>query len=186
MTKPTKRYVRPAKTQISMGIRPVWSDYSMFAWRKLMPRLIWVFAGRTVILLVLSWGGSNVKRRRNTQNLKCWNIADLVRSGMFMRNNGRNESSHAHSAVRTWCSPDASKQLTEKSRECHNHKPQPTPDTKRKRKRTKTNTYTTNKQMHEKHTDQLTLPQAKWSQHKRNDETRGQRAREDFKTWSAP
>ena len=24
-----------------------------------MPRLIWVFAGRTVILLVLSWGGSN-------------------------------------------------------------------------------------------------------------------------------
>ena len=25
-----------------------------------MPRLIWVFAGRTVILLVLSWGGSNV------------------------------------------------------------------------------------------------------------------------------
>ena len=27
-------------------------------WR--MPRLIWVFAGRTVILLVLSWGGSNV------------------------------------------------------------------------------------------------------------------------------
>ena len=25
-----------------------------------MPRLIWVFAGRTVILLLLSWGGSNV------------------------------------------------------------------------------------------------------------------------------
>ena len=23
-----------------------------------MPRLIWVFAGRTIILLVLSWGGS--------------------------------------------------------------------------------------------------------------------------------
>ena len=26
--------------------------------QSLMPRLIWVFAGRTVILLVLSWGGS--------------------------------------------------------------------------------------------------------------------------------
>ena len=36
MTKPTKRHVCPAKTQISLGIRPV-------------------------ILLVLSWGGSNVR-----------------------------------------------------------------------------------------------------------------------------
>ena len=68
--------VRPAKTQISLGIRPVWSESSLSAWRKLgtlathwahsgdsdqtgrMPRLIWVFPGRTVILLVLSWGGS--------------------------------------------------------------------------------------------------------------------------------
>ena len=74
MTKPTKWHVRPAKTQISLGIRPVWSESSLSAWRKLgslathwarsedydhigrMPRLIWVFAGRTVILLVLSWG----------------------------------------------------------------------------------------------------------------------------------
>ena len=72
----TKWHVRPAKTQISLGIRPVWSESSLSAWRKLgsfathwahsedsdqtgrMPRLIWVFAGRTVILLVLSWGGS--------------------------------------------------------------------------------------------------------------------------------
>ena len=63
--------VRPAKTQISLGIRLVWSESSLSAWRKLgslathwahskdsdqtgrMPRLIWVFAGRTVILLVL-------------------------------------------------------------------------------------------------------------------------------------
>ena len=55
---------------------PVWSKSSLSAWRKLrslathwahsedsgqtgqMPRLIWVFAGRTVSLLVLSWGGS--------------------------------------------------------------------------------------------------------------------------------
>ena len=78
MTKPTK-WVRPAKTQISLGIRPVWSESSLSAWRCLwslaihwahsedsdqtgwMPRLIWVFAGRTLILLVLSGRGSNQK-----------------------------------------------------------------------------------------------------------------------------
>ena len=66
-----KMSVRPAKTQISLGIRPVWSESSLSAWRKLgsladhqahsedidqtgrMPRLIWVLAGRTVTLLVL-------------------------------------------------------------------------------------------------------------------------------------
>ena len=61
MTKPAKWHVRPAKTQVSLGIRPVSSESSLFAWRKLgslathsedsdqtgrMPRLIWVFAGR--------------------------------------------------------------------------------------------------------------------------------------------
>ena len=69
-------FVRPAKTQISLGIRPVWSESSLSAWRKLgslathwahsedsdqterMPRLIWVFAGRTATLLVLPRGGS--------------------------------------------------------------------------------------------------------------------------------
>ena len=35
MTKPTKWYVRPAKTQISLGILPVWSESSPSAWRKL-------------------------------------------------------------------------------------------------------------------------------------------------------
>ena len=57
-------------------LRWAWSESSLCAWRKLwsltihwahsedsdqtgqMPRLIWVFAGCTVILLVLSWGGS--------------------------------------------------------------------------------------------------------------------------------
>ena len=76
MTKPTKWHVRPAKTQISLGIRPVWSESSLSAWRKpgslathwahsedsdqtgRISRLIWVFAGRTVILLLLSWGDS--------------------------------------------------------------------------------------------------------------------------------
>ena len=76
MTKQTQWHVRPANTQISLGIHTVWSDSLLCAqwvakdpsflhadsedsdqtWR--MPRLIWVFAGRTFILLVLSWGGS--------------------------------------------------------------------------------------------------------------------------------
>ena len=62
MTKPTKWHLRPAKTQISLGIRLDWSESSLSAWRKLVlsyplsaqqrlwsdwrvPRLIWVFAG---------------------------------------------------------------------------------------------------------------------------------------------
>ena len=75
MTKPTVN-MRPAKTQISLGIRPVWSESSLCAqWvakdpRFLhadsedsdqtgrMPRLIWVFAGGTLIFLVLSCHGS--------------------------------------------------------------------------------------------------------------------------------
>ena len=31
MTKRTKWLVRPAKTQISLGIRPVWSEFSLCA-----------------------------------------------------------------------------------------------------------------------------------------------------------
>ena len=74
--KTNKVTVHPAKTQISLGIHPVWSESSLSAWRKLgslathwahsedcdqtgrMPRLIWVFAGRTLILLVLLCRGS--------------------------------------------------------------------------------------------------------------------------------
>ena len=84
--------VRPAKTQISLGIRPVWSESSLSAWRKLgslathwadsedsdqtgrMPRLIWVFAGHTLILLVLSCRGSNVKQTVNTYTIKIQKI----------------------------------------------------------------------------------------------------------------
>ena len=68
--------VHPTKTQISLGIHPVWSESLLSAWRKLgslatywahsedsdqtglMPMLIWVFAGRTATLLVLSCRGS--------------------------------------------------------------------------------------------------------------------------------
>ena len=37
MTKPTKWPVRPAKIQISLGIRPVWSESSLSAWWKFGP-----------------------------------------------------------------------------------------------------------------------------------------------------
>ena len=66
--------VRRAKTQISLGIRPVWSESSLSAWIKLgvlathwahskdsdqtgwMPRLIWVFAACTDFVgFVMSW-----------------------------------------------------------------------------------------------------------------------------------
>ena len=35
-TKPTKRHVCPPKTLISLGIRPVWSESLLSAWRKLV------------------------------------------------------------------------------------------------------------------------------------------------------
>ena len=74
--KTNKVSVRPANAQISLGIRSVWSESSLSAWGSLgplathwvhsedsdqtgrLPRLIWVFAGCTLILLVLSCGGS--------------------------------------------------------------------------------------------------------------------------------
>ena len=63
MTKPTKWPLRPAKTQVKLCIRPVWSESSLSAWTNIgssathwahyedsdqtgrMPRLIWVVAG---------------------------------------------------------------------------------------------------------------------------------------------
>ena len=72
MTKPTKWHVRLAKTQVSLGIHPVWSESSLCAWRRLgfsathevhseysdqtgrMPRLIWVFTGHTCHFIGLS------------------------------------------------------------------------------------------------------------------------------------
>ena len=58
MTKPTKLPLCPGKTQISLGIRPIWSESSLSAWRnpryfsyplsaqRRLIRLILVFAGR--------------------------------------------------------------------------------------------------------------------------------------------
>ena len=61
MTKPTKWHVRPAMASAwgklwSLAINWAHSEDSDQTGR--MPRLIWVFAGRIVTLLVLSWGGS--------------------------------------------------------------------------------------------------------------------------------
>ena len=71
MTKPTKWHVRPTKTQISLCIRPVWSESSMYTQYVAkdpsflhadsedsdqtgrMPSLIWVFAGRTCHFVVV-------------------------------------------------------------------------------------------------------------------------------------
>ena len=108
MTKPTKWHVRPAKTRISLGIRPVWPESSLSAWRKLgslpthwahsedsdqtgrMPRLIWVFAGRTVILLVLSWGGSDESRHEKTCFMP------------YANNNDADQPAHPHSLIRAF------------------------------------------------------------------------------------
>ena len=100
MTKPTKMSVRPArmsvrpaKTQINLGIRQVWLESSLCAqwvaqdprflhadsedsdqtWR--MPRLIWVFAGCTLILLVLSCRGSDASRSLR--------ISDIATIGLY-------------------------------------------------------------------------------------------------------
>ena len=71
------------------SIHPVWSESSLSAWRKLgslanhwahsedsdqtgqMPRLTWVSAGRTVILLVLSWRSSLIYCLQHKQ-VKIW------------------------------------------------------------------------------------------------------------------
>ena len=75
--------------------RPVWSESSLSTWRKLgslathwahsedsdqtgrMPRLFWVFAGRTATLLVLSRGGSfaieKPYKMKSTVSLFNWN-----------------------------------------------------------------------------------------------------------------
>ena len=112
MTKPIKWHVRPAKTQISQGICPVWSESSLWAqWvakhpsflhadsegsdqTVTMPRLIWVFAGRTLhfVGFVMRWlmlDESLVKR------LKCF-------FGLFFNwaTTGQNMSSGVSDQVR--------------------------------------------------------------------------------------
>ena len=72
MTKPTKWHVRRARTQVSLGIRPVWSESSLcvkwvakdpsflnansqdYDQTGRMPKLIWVFEGHFVDF-VMRW-----------------------------------------------------------------------------------------------------------------------------------
>ena len=98
--KTNKMAVRPAKTQISRGIRTVWPESSLCAqWvdkepsflhadsedsdqTGRMPRLIWVFAGCTLILLVLSCHGSiNEKQAFVSSNF--FQCADYISSLKF-------------------------------------------------------------------------------------------------------
>ena len=81
--------VRPAKTQISLGIRPVWAESSLSAWRKLgslatygahsedsdqtrrVPRLNWVFAGRTCHFVGFVMSRLIWKRQRHCFESNC-------------------------------------------------------------------------------------------------------------------
>ena len=84
--KTNKMRVHPAKTQTCLGIRPVWSVSLCAQWvakdpsilhadseasdqTGWMPRLIWVFAGCTLILLVLSCRGSNIAKQDKNRHL---------------------------------------------------------------------------------------------------------------------
>ena len=87
MTKPQQNGMCAQQTQICLGIHPVWLESSLSTWRKIgslathraHSELIrlgrcpgWsVFAGRTVILLVLSWGDSLVWP---SQRVTFWSI----------------------------------------------------------------------------------------------------------------
>ena len=83
--KTNKMTVRPAKTQISLGIHPVWSEFSLSTclatsathWEH-MPSLIWVFAGRTAILLVLSCRGSCRLTQEDLRYLVCMTSVHVV------------------------------------------------------------------------------------------------------------
>ena len=88
---------RLAKTQISLGIRPVWPESSLCAqWvakdpsflhadsddtdqTGRMPRLIWVFAGRTVTLLVLSCCGSCIQLFQKWDSKPVFGVCDQIR-----------------------------------------------------------------------------------------------------------
>ena len=99
MTKPIKWHVRKAKTQISSGIRPVWSESSLTAWRKLWSlathwahskesqtgrksRLIWVFVWRTCALyaLFVNKSENNMSWR---EKITCYCSFDILWKNVF-------------------------------------------------------------------------------------------------------
>ena len=101
--KTNKMTVRPAKTQISLGICPVGSESSLSAWRKLgslatqwahsedadqtgrMPRLIWVFPWAHSLFVVF------VIRRFNYNNKSTYNWSALSSSCEMIKMVNNNE-----------------------------------------------------------------------------------------------
>ena len=93
--KTNKMTVHPTKTQTSLSISPVWSESLLYAWKNLefwatywaysknsdqtgwMPRLIWVFAGHTITLLVLSYRSSY---RKGKNKVACREIGVLLKT----------------------------------------------------------------------------------------------------------
>ena len=55
-----------------------------------MPMLIWAFAGRTFILLVLLWCGSNITRKRNYIPILGHLIVDFSKCQTWLRNKDNN------------------------------------------------------------------------------------------------
>ena len=105
--KTNKMTVRPAKTQISLGIRPVWSESSLCAQWKLRTQAFFMRTAKTlggcpgwsesslgahVIWLVLSWGGSIIiKIRSKLLHCVVWIWRHLVEGRLrltFQRANG--------------------------------------------------------------------------------------------------
>ena len=81
-----------AITQISLGIRPVWSESSLSAWRNIgplttysaysqdsdqtgrMPRLIWVFAGRTSFCWFCCVEAQMIRKQYSTNKIDRTNL----------------------------------------------------------------------------------------------------------------
>ena len=92
MTKPTKLPFRPEKIQISLDIRPVWSESSLSIWRNIgsssthwapaktlirlggCPGWSESLLGAQAILLVLSWGGFIVDLTYSKETLWIINV----------------------------------------------------------------------------------------------------------------
>ena len=99
VTKPVKWHMRPAKTQISLDIRPVWSASSLCAqWlaknlsflhadsedsdqNGRMPRLTWVFAGRTCHFV----GFVTMRLKFHCKEVCILNIHNYSETGLLQR-----------------------------------------------------------------------------------------------------
>ena len=95
MIKPTKSPVRPAKTRISLGIHPVWSEPSLSTWRnngflathKAHREDLSLYWSHKSFCLVLSCAGSNLRENYlsdcgiKIQYKACWNAAFPTHTG---------------------------------------------------------------------------------------------------------